>query len=196
MATLKQHILRLLYPLIRKIGQSGKNGTILINENNINPQSSFYEQKAVLPNGKEISFSDFKGKKVLIVNTASNCGYTGQYAELQTLHEKMGADLVIIAFPSNDFAEQEKASDKEIERFCQINYGVSFPIAKKDVVVKNDAQQPVFRWLSDITDNGWNDHAPDWNFGKYLINGNGSLTAYFGPSVSPLDNIFLNTINQ
>ena len=194
MATFKQKILRFLYPLIRKASKSGKNGTIIINENNATSIVSFYQQKAILNNGNPIDFSVYSGKKVLIVNTASNCGYTGQYAELQKLHEKLGDKLAIIAFPANDFAEQEKSSDNEISQFCQINYGVTFPIAKKGVVVKSKEQQPIFKWLTDSRANGWNSHQPDWNFSKYVIDEKGNLTNYFGPSISPLDSEFLKAV--
>ncbi len=194
MATFKQKILRFLYPLIRKASKSGKNGTVIINENNATSIVSFYQQKAILNNGNLIDFSVYSGKKVLIVNTASNCGYTGQYAELQKLHEKLGDKLAIIAFPANDFAEQEKSSDNEISQFCQINYGVTFPIAKKGVVVKSKEQQPIFKWLTDKRANGWNSHQPDWNFGKYVIDEKGNLTNYFGPSISPLDSEFLKAV--
>jgi len=111
------------------------------------------------------------------------------------LHERYGNTTKIIAFPANDFAGQEKSNDSEIAHFCQVNYGVTFPVAKKGVVIKNSEQQQVFRWLSDKTLNGWNEHAPDWNFGKYVINENGILTGYFGPSVSPLEEDFLNALN-
>ena len=194
MATFKQKILRFLYPLIRKASKSGKNGTVISNENNATSIVSFYQQKAVLNNGNPIDFSVYSGKKVLIVNTASNCGYTGQYAELQKLHEKLGDKLAIIAFPANDFAEQEKSSDNEISQFCQINYGVTFPIAKKGVVVKSKEQQPIFKWLTDSRANGWNSHQPDWNFSKYVIDEKGNLTNYFGPSISPLDSEFLKAV--
>lgn len=194
MATFKQKILRFLYPLIRKASKSGKNGTVIINENNATSIVSFYQQKAILNNGNPIDFSVYSGKKVLIVNTASNCGYTGQYAELQKLHEKLGDKLAIIAFPANDFAEQEKSSDNEISQFCQINYGVTFPIAKKGVVVKSKEQQPIFKWLTDSRANGWNSHQPDWNFSKYVIDEKGNLTNYFGPSISPLDSEFLKAV--
>lgn len=194
MATFKQKILRFLYPLIRKASKSGKNGTVISNENNATSIVPFYQQKAILNNGNPIDFSVYSGKKVLIVNTASNCGYTGQYAELQKLHEKLGDKLAIIAFPANDFAEQEKSSDNEISQFCQINYGVTFPIAKKGVVVKSKEQQPIFKWLTDSRANGWNSHQPDWNFGKYVIDEKGNLTNYFGPSISPLDSEFLKAV--
>lgn len=194
MATFKQKTLRFLYPLIRKASKRGKNGTVIINENNASSIVSFYQQKAILNNGNPIDFSVYSGKKVLIVNTASNCGYTGQYAELQKLHEKLGDKLAIIAFPANDFAEQEKSSDNEISQFCQINYGVTFPIAKKGVVVKSKDQQPIFKWLTDSRANGWNSHQPDWNFSKYVIDEKGNLTNYFGPSISPLDGEFLKAV--
>ena len=160
------------------------------------PASSFYDLKVVLNNGNSHDFTEFKGKKVILVNTASNCGYTGQYSELQTLHERYGDTIKIIAFPANDFAGQEKSNDSEIAQFCKVNYGVTFPVAKKGIVIKESEQQQVFKWLSDKTLNGWNEHAPDWNFGKYIINENGILTHYFGPSVSPLDENFLNALKQ
>ena len=122
------------------------------------------------------------------------CGYTGQYSELQSLHERFGDTLQIIAFPANDFAEQEKSNDSEIAQFCQLNYGVTFPIAVKGVVIKNTQQQQIFKWLTDKNLNGWNEHAPDWNFGKYIIDEKGILTHYFGPSVSPLQDEFLNAL--
>lgn len=190
----KQKVLRKMYPLIRKMGKKGKNGTVLINVQKTSPTSSFYDLKVVFNNGNSHDFTEFKGKKVILVNTASNCGYTGQYSELQTLHERYGDTIEIIAFPANDFAGQEKSNDSEIAQFCQVNYGVTFPVAKKGIVIKKSEQQQVFKWLSDKTLNGWNEHAPDWNFGKYIINENGILTHYFGPSVSPLEEDFLNAL--
>ena len=124
----------------------------------------------------------------------SNCGYTAQYAELQSLHEQFGDALRIIAFPANDFAGQEKGNDNEIASFCQVNYGVTFPIALKGEVLKKAGQQDVFKWLTDKDLNGWNEHAPDWNFGKYIIDEKGILTHYFGPSVSPLDKDFMDAL--
>jgi glutathione peroxidase len=192
--TFKQKVLRKMYPVIRKLGKNGKNGTVLVNKNKTSPSSSFYNLSVVLNYGKTLHFSELKGKKVLLVNSASNCGYTGQYAELQALHEKYGDTLAIIAFPANDFAGQEKSNDNEIAQFCQINYGVTFPVAVKGVVVKKTEQQQVFNWLSDKNLNGWNEHAPDWNFGKYIVNEEGILTHYFGPSISPLEEIFIQAL--
>ena len=192
--TFRQKMLRIFYPSILKMGRKGKRGTVLMNQNITVPVSAFYDLKITLTNGKTLSFQELKGKKVLLVNTASDCGYTGQYAELQSLHERSGQALQIIAFPANDFANQEKSDDKQIAQFCQLNYGVTFPIARKGVVVKNSDQQEVFRWLTDKNQNGWNEHAPDWNFSKYIVDENGILTHYFGPSISPLEDIFLKAL--
>lgn len=192
--TFKQKVLRKMYPIIRKIGKKGKNGTVLINAQNTKSRISFYSLNVTLNTGEELDFTKFKGKKVILVNTASNCGYTGQYSELQTLHERYAEKIKILGFPANDFAGQEKSNDSEIAQFCQANYGVTFPVVKKGIVVKNPDQQKVFKWLSDKNLNGWNDHAPDWNFGKYIIDETGTLTHYFGPSISPLEEEFLNAI--
>lgn len=194
MASFRQKLLRILYPLIKKSGKSGKNGTVLHNTENVVAPQPIYSHKATLNNGKTLDFSDFSGKKIVVVNTASDCGYTGQYAELQKLYEQLGDKLLIIAFPANDFARQEKGADSDIAQFCQMNYGVTFPIAKKGVVVKNENQQPIFKWLSDAKQNGWNDRAPDWNFSKYIIDENGNLAYYFGPAVSPLEEVFLDAV--
>lgn len=146
----------------------------------------FYSLTATLNNGNKLSFDKLKNKKVLIVNTASNCGYTNQYSELQELYERNKESLIIIGFPSNDFKEQEKGSDEEIATFCQINFGVSFPLAKKSVVIKKTQQNEVFEWLTHKELNGWNEQQPSWNFSKYLISQSGALTHYFDPAVSPL----------
>jgi len=123
---------------------------------------------------------------VLIVNTASNCGYTNQYQELQKLYDQYKEKLIVLAFPSNDFKEQEKGNDEEIAAFCQVNFGVSFPLAKKTVVVKAPDQNKVYEWLTRKELNGWNDQQPTWNFSKYLIDEKGQLSHYFDPAVSPL----------
>ena len=147
---------------------------------------SFYDLQVQLNSGENLDFKTLKGKKVLLVNTASNCGYTNQYAELQQLYEAQKTQLEVIGFPANDFKEQEKGSDEEIARFCQVNFGISFPLAKKTSVVKSAGQHPVFQWLSQKSKNGWNEKEPVWNFSKYLVNESGVLTHFFDPSVSPL----------
>ncbi len=151
----------------------------------IKPPVSFYELSITLNDGKTCHFSDLKGKKALLVNTASNCGYTNQYEDLQKLHEQFGNKVLVIGFPANDFKEQEKGSDEEIAAFCKLNFGVSFPLAKKSSVIGDD-QNEVFSWLSDQKKNGWNNQEPTWNFSKYLVSEDGVLLNYFDPGVSPM----------
>ena len=185
--TLRQRVLQLAYPvLMRFTKMAGANAAVLHNKSSKPPAQPVYKLNIVLNNGKTTSLAQYKGKKILLVNTASNCGYTGQYEELQQLWEKHKEDLIIIGFPANDFKEQEQGSDTDIAQFCKLNYGVQFPLAKKSSVVKGTDQNRVFAWLSNPDQNGWNDHAPDWNFSKYLINEQGVLTHYFGPSITPL----------
>lgn len=179
--TTKQKILKTIYPLTALF--SGKKH--LANDN-VKPLTSFYELSATANDNSVFSFSQLKGKKALIVNTASDCGFTAQFAELQKLHEQQKDKLVIIAFPANDFKEQEKGDDAAIAGFCKLNYGISFPLMKKSVVIKGDGQNGVFQWLTDKSKNGWNDQEPEWNFSKYLVNENGELTHYFSPGVSPM----------
>ncbi len=182
----RQKVLKAFYPVwmwVTKI--TGKNTEKLAGGNKA-PQVSFYSLKTTLNNNDTLDFSSLKGKKVLLVNTASDCGYTGQYADLQKLYEEYADKLVVIGFPANDFKEQEKGSDEEIASFCKLNYGVTFPLAKKSVVVKSGNQGPVFQWLTNASANGWNEEPPAWNFTKFLVNEEGILINYFGPSVSPL----------
>jgi glutathione peroxidase len=183
----RQRLLKSLYPLIMKLSAKGEKGKVLFKPKATRSLVSLDHLKIQLSNGKELSLTDLKGRKILLVNTASECGYTGQFVELQRLHEEMGDKLQIIGFPSNDFREQEKGNDAAISEFCQINYGVTFPLAKKSVVLKTDVQNPMFAWLTDPSKNGWNDQEPDWNFSKYMLNEQGELIAYFGPAVSPED---------
>jgi glutathione peroxidase len=182
---IRQKIMKFLYPLIMKVSKMAK-VSIIANEKNMAPTVSFYNLIATTNKNESFSFENLKGKNVLIVNTASNCGFTQQYEELEKLHQSYTHNLVIIGFPANDFKQQEKGSDTEIAEFCKINYGVHFPIMQKSVVVKNEQQNKIYTWLSDALQNGWNNQAPTWNFSKYLINKQGVLTHYFAPSVSPL----------
>ncbi len=180
----RQKILKTVYPAFMWISKlTGSHRSSVTN--NKTASMSFYELHVTLNNGKELSFADLKGKKLLLVNTASNCGYTDQYAELQSLSEKMKDKLVVIGFPANDFKEQEKGSDEEIAEFCKVNYGVTFLLAKKSSVIKGAAQNPVYQWLTDPAKNGWNDKQPEWNFSKYVIDEKGELKGYYGPSVAP-----------
>lgn len=181
--TFKQRMLKAVYPFFMKL--SGGSATRLQHEA-VAPPVPFYSLLATGIDGKPIDFAAFKGKKVLLVNTASDCGYTGQYAELEQLHRQYGGQLVVLGFPANDFKEQEKGDNASIAQFCQRNYGVSFPLAEKAQVVKGAGQHPVYQWLTDSTRNGWNSKAPSWNFSKYLVNEQGALVRYFDPAVSPL----------
>ena len=185
--TVRQTVLKAIYPVWMFLGRAfGKRSKVLINKKNIQPRQSFYNLSTQLNNGSILSFNSLKGKKLLLVNTASDCGFTNQYDELQKLYEQYRDVLTVVAFPANDFKEQEKGSDEEIGNFCKINYGVTFPIALKGSVVKGDNQQKVFQWLTDKTKNGWNNHPPTWNFSKYLLNEEGVLKSYFDPAISPL----------
>ena len=184
--TVRQKILKAVYPVFTWLAKAGdKNKDELTNEK-VKPVVSFYTLKSVLNNGTEFDFNTLKGKKILLVNTASDCGYTPQYTELQKLYEQYHDKVVVIGFPANDFKEQEKGSDEEIATFCKLNFGISFPLMKKTVVIKEKGQNSVFKWLTDATQNGWNNKPPSWNFTKYLVNEEGILVNYFGPAISPL----------
>lgn len=135
-------------------------------------------------NGDSINFSTFKGKKILIVNTASECGYTPQYEGLEALYRAHRDKLVIVGFPSNDFGAQEPGSNEEIATFCKKNYGVSFPMAAK-IVVKGEGQAPIYQWLTQKAKNGFQDSEVKWNFQKYVINEKGELIAVLPSGVSP-----------
>jgi glutathione peroxidase len=160
------------------------------------PPVSFYTNKAIAINGDTIDFESLRGKKILLVNTASDCGYTRQYDDLQKLSDTYKDKLVILGFPANDFKEQEKGSNDEIAKFCKANFGVTFPLMEKSVVIKSPQQNPVFQWLSDTSKNGWNSKAPIWNFSKYLVNEKGVLVNYFGPSVPPLSSEVIKAIES
>jgi glutathione peroxidase len=180
----KQKFLKMVYPLFSRLNKLSGNSSKILKSNKVSVQS-FYNLKAKLNNGTVLDFAEFKNKKVMIVNTASDCGFTHQYEGLQELHEKY-KDLQIIGFPANDFGEQEKGSDDTIEQFCKINYGVTFPLSQKTIVIKKDGQHEVYQWLTDDTKNGWNYVAPTWNFCKYLIDKGGNLTHFFEAAVEPM----------
>lgn len=184
----RQSILKAMYPVIMLPGKMfGAQKSIKTNTDNKLPLVDFFAQKITLNNGTEIVLNQFKGKKILLVNTASDCGFTGQYAELEKLHQQYLNELIIIGFPANDFKGQEKKGDDAIAEFCKINYGVSFFLAKKSVVIKGAEQNEIFNWLSNNAKNGWCSQAPVWNFCKYLVNENGVLTHFFPQTISPLD---------
>lgn len=163
--------------------------------------SSIHDFKVTGLDGKEIDFSKFKGKKILIVNTASKCGNTPQYTELQKLYDKYKGKLVVIGFPANNFGGQEPGENAEIEEFCKKNYGVSFPLAQK-VSVKGDDIHPIYKWLTeqsnemakkmqanttkDILYKKFLQDPVSWNFTKFLVDEKGNLVTVFHNKVSPM----------
>ena len=184
--TLKQIIMQKAYPLIMRLTRKTR-GRVLRNGKQAKPNQSFYDLHPTANTGKDADLAQYKGKKILVVNTASHCGFTNQYEDLQQLQNQFKNELVILGFPANDFKEQEPENDAAIAEFCKVNFGVTFPLMRKSQVVEGAGQNPVFRWLTHSQQNGWNNQVPEWNFSKYLISENGMLTHYFGPAVSPMD---------
>jgi len=151
------------------------------------PAMSFYDLSATEINGQLVKMDQFRGKHLIVVNTASECGYTPQYAQLQELYDTYkDKGLVIVGFPSNDFGGQEPGSEAEIATFCQKNYGVTFPMMAK-VSTKGKDQHAVYHWLANKSQNGVMDTEVKWNFHKYLINPDGVLNMSMESGVSPLD---------
>lgn len=148
---------------------------------------TFHELSLKTLDGKgQINFADYKGKKVLCVNVASECGYTYQYEDLQKLSERYKDTLVIVGFPCNQFGGQEPGAPEEIATFCQKNYGVTFPLTEK-IDVKGNNQHPVYQWLTKKQYNGVDDYSVSWNFNKFLLDENGKLMAHFGSKTKPFD---------
>ncbi len=156
---------------------------------------SLYDFKVKSLEGKVVDLSIYKGKKVVILNTASKCGFTPQYADWEAFYKSHKDKVVVLGFPSNEFGGQEPGSDSEISSFCQKNYGVSFPMFSK-VVVKGDGKCDLYKWLTTKELNGWNDKEPSWNFCKYLINEKGELVNFFTSKVKPDSEEFLAAINK
>ena len=182
---LRQKIAKFFYPLIMSMTKKDKEkGIKFENTEKKAPAVSFFDLKAFASNGKEISMNDYRGKKIMLVNVASNCGFTAQYDALEKLYQDKKDKLIILGFPANDFGGQEPGSDKEIEQFCKLNFGVSFPLFKKHSVLNPD-QNEIYNWLTHKNLNGWNDQQPTWNFCKYIVDENGKLTYVFGSSVAP-----------
>jgi glutathione peroxidase len=192
----RQNVLKSFYPVLTSVTRFfGVNSKVVLPKTVSNPVTSVYTIPFELINGDTADLSAYRGKKIVVVNTASDCGYTGQYEELQKLYAQRKDDIVIIGFPANDFKQQEKGSNEEIASFCKKNYGVDFPLAMKTTVIKSADQHPIFKWLSDQQQNGWNEQAPSWNFSKYIIDEQGKLIGYFDPGVSPLGSDFINVLN-
>jgi len=148
--------------------------------------NDFYDLEFESIDGKIISSSNFKEKYVLIVNTASRCGYTRQYKDLQKIHEDYKDKLIVIGFPCNDFGSQEKGTNQEILSFCQKNYGVDFLLSKK-IKIKGEECHPIFTWLTNKSKNGVLNHKVSWNFNKFLIDPHGKLLGAYSSSIKPFD---------
>lgn len=144
--------------------------------------------------GKDVKLSKYKGKKILIVNTASKCGFTPQYKELEELSKKYGNKVVVLGFPSNSF-NQELASNEEVSSFCEKNYGVTFPLFST-VPVKGDDATPLYKFLADKDKNGAVSDAPSWNFCKYLVDEKGHVVAFYPSKVKPLSDELVTAINK
>lgn len=147
-------------------------------------QTSIHEFKFKTIDGVERSFEEFKGKKILVVNTASECGFTPQYQELQELHEGYGEDIIIIGFPANNFGGQEPGENKEIAAFCQKNYGVTFVMAEK-LSVRGEDIDPLFKWLNEQENESFTGDI-EWNFEKFMIDETGKVVARFRSGVKPM----------
>lgn len=152
--------------------------------------ATIFKFKVTSLDGGTIDFSKFKGKKILVVNTASKCGFTPQYAQLEELYKAHGDKLVIIGFPANNFGSQEPGTNDDIKAFCTKNYGVTFPMAAK-VSVKGDDIAPIYKWLTEKSENGVMDADIKWNFTKFLLDENGVLITKFDSKVTPLSDEIL-----
>jgi glutathione peroxidase len=159
---------------------------------NMSDKSTLYQFLEANPNAKvksidgtEYDYTQLKGKKVLIVNTASECGYTPQYDDLEKLYQAYKDKLIILGFPANNFGGQEPGTNEEIKEFCKSKYNVTYPMFEK-ISVLGDDMAPIYKWLTSKDLNGWNDQQPKWNFNKYLIDEDGNLVKYYSSAVKPM----------
>ena len=159
-------------------------------------KENIYQFKVKDLYGEEFDFATLKGKKVLVVNTASKCGLTPQYKDLEALYKEYGkSGFVIVGFPANNFASQEPGTNEEIAAFCEQNYGVTFPMMDK-ISVKGDDMAPIYKFLTQKSKNGLQDSEVEWNFQKYLINENGELEKVISPKTLPTDPEIVNWIKK
>lgn len=174
--------------------------TVAVNTNTstmttVTKQESIHQFKVTDLYGKEFDFSTLKGKKILVVNTASECGLTPQYKDLEAIYSKYkDKNFVIVGFPANNFGGQEPGSNQEIAKFCQMNYGVSFPMMGK-ISVKGNDMHPLYQFLTQKSKNGLQDSEVEWNFQKYLLDENGHLIKVLSPRVIPTDDAIVSWIN-
>jgi glutathione peroxidase len=156
---------------------------------------SIYDFEVTGLDGNSILFKQFKGKKILIVNTASRCGLTPQYEGLEKLYKQYSNKLVIVGFPANNFMGQEPGSNSEIKTFCQKNYGVTFPMAEK-ISVKGNDTHPLYKYLKEQAEKKGFDNPVTWNFGKFLLDEKGELIATFSPRTDPMSAEITNWLNK
>ena len=188
----KLFLISILIVSIYTIYANSNSSNNKINRTEINP---IYDINLKKINGEDIHFSNYKGKKILIVNTATECGFTNQLESLQKLQEKFKEKLVIIGTPSNDFMNQEPRKNNEISNYCKINYGVDFTLSEK-IHVKGKMIHPVYKYLTDKISNGQNNKHVSWNFNKFLIDENGYLIKRFGSMTKPLSNKIISLIES
>ena len=167
--------------------------TILVSDQMSNLKGSFYDFTVNDLSGKPVNLKEYQGKTVVLINVASKCGFTPQYADWQKFHEKYGSKVAVLGFPANDFMSQEPGTNDEIAEFCQKNYGVTFRMFDK-IQVSGKDKAPLYNWLSSKELNGWNDQEPTWNFCKYLINKEGKLTHFFESKITPDNPEFLKAV--
>ena len=153
-------------------------------------KGSIYDFKLNAMDGQEVDFAKFRGKQLLIVNTASKCGYTPQYADLEKLHEQYGDQVVVLGFPANNFLWQEPGSNQQIAAFCERNYGVKFQLFEK-ISVKGKDAHPLYKWLE-----AKSGKSPSWNFCKYVINSEGEVVGFFPSRVNPMDEDILKLVRK
>lgn len=160
-----------------------------------NTTTSIYDfQIRALDSEEVINLQDFKGKKILIVNVASKCGFTYQYEDLEKLYQQYNDKLVVIGFPCNQFLGQEPGNEEKIANFCSTTYGVTFPMAQK-IDVKGKNAHPIYQWLTSKDKNGKDNYKISWNFNKFLLDEEGSIIAHFPSSVKPLDKAITSLID-
>ncbi len=168
--------------------------TEVASQENVQEMENIYQFKVKSLTGEDFDFASLKGKKVMIVNTASKCGLTPQYKDLQKLYETYkDSNFVIVGFPANNFLKQEPGSNEEIAAFCQLNYGVTFPMMEK-ISVKGKNMHPIYHFLTEKAKNGLEDSKVKWNFQKYLIDENGNLAKVIAPKTLPTDASVINWI--
>ncbi len=157
--------------------------------------SSFFQFQLQSLDGQPVSLEQYRGRKIIVLNTASECGYTPQYADWEKFYEANKDEVVVLGFPCNDFGGQEPGSSHDIGAFCQQNYGVTFPMFEK-VAVKGADKAPIYQWLTDPAKNGFNSQEPTWNFCKYLVDENGKLVKFFSSNVKPGNPEFLQALGM